>query len=849
MAVGCAVFASADASLPFIDVVESDWFYPYVETVFSRGFVKGTSEDTFSPNTDMTRAMFVTIIGRMHGAEPFEELYYSDVPAGTWYTGYVAWAARAGIVKGYPDGTFAPDKTVSRQELALMLYRYLDYAWLDAEKGEAVSFSDEEAIASWARDAVKALASTGIVTGYPNGSFGPEETATRAEVSTMACRLLTLIDSIPSTASIGDTPLTSFSLYSSEASSALLSEIAEAISGATGVSLPVSGEKGESSIVFGVDSSIYGSTYAAYMRGNCLHIDVSNSYALPYLPEIMRDFFASRNRVDIPSTYNAIGVYDIPALTDVTDSAKSFEIVLHTEKSAVSYSAGDKILMVASVIADGALVSVPKLEFSISSDKAPGSEVILKDCSAGYSVLEWDSTDAEGFVRITVTPTTAKGVPLAAACEKVSFSGGLGLDVLTLVPTAEKPDDFDSFWSSQMEEFMKVSPEMTVYRDLSNEDYTVYDLRITATDGEPATGFLVIPKNAETGSLPIRMHCESRTLSPAEPIYREDAISLYICAHSMASDGTDEYYDEMKELIGSDYGRDESATRENCYYRNMFFRFVQGLRYAKTLPQWDGERITVEGGSFGGFVATALAYFDPDVTEIDIFAPGQCDMAGNGLGGRVNADAPKWNKTQAYYDTCFFAESVKCKVNVQVGLGDSSCPPRTVTALYNSFDCEKRITYIQNAGHGGGKAHSDRYTVTGGNIDVSPSYSVTDAGSYLTKLDPNSDNRNLSAEEEALKAILETVRRPLLTTFGSSDTLTEASLGEEIVKFLEKNYKIPAGCTVTIEENSMYALKDSYSKTGENTSITRNIEYTVYLASGGYYTAELRASLTKKIPA
>lgn len=113
----------------FADVNKSAWYCEHVNNACSMGLMEGTTATTFEPNAALTRAMLVTMIGRFDerlngtlgeaGENPF-----SDVKAGKWYTDYVIWAAEIGIVEGYPDGTFRPDKEVTREEAVTILGRY-----------------------------------------------------------------------------------------------------------------------------------------------------------------------------------------------------------------------------------------------------------------------------------------------------------------------------------------------------------------------------------------------------------------------------------------------------------------------------------------------------------------------------------------------------------------------------------------------------------------------------------------------------------------------------------------------------------------------------------------------------
>ena len=127
MLLGATVFSTtaSAADMPFRDVKENKWFYDEGLYVYEKGLMTGTSEDKFEPNASLTRAMFITILGRLAGAEETESNKFSDIKKKSWYSGYVGWAVDSGIVTGYEDGTFKPDQLISRAEAVTMVNRVL----------------------------------------------------------------------------------------------------------------------------------------------------------------------------------------------------------------------------------------------------------------------------------------------------------------------------------------------------------------------------------------------------------------------------------------------------------------------------------------------------------------------------------------------------------------------------------------------------------------------------------------------------------------------------------------------------------------------------------------------------
>lgn len=178
--------------LPFTDVKESDWFYDAVVYAYINELFNGTSATTFSPNDTMTRAMLVTVLWRMEGeptmnsTEPF-----NDVVAGNWYTNAVVWANGSGIVNGTSATTFDPDGSVTREQIAAILYRYAKTKGWDVSSASGLgSFPDSEQVSDWAARAIEWTYAEGLITGKDGGRLDPQGQASRAEVATILMRFL-----------------------------------------------------------------------------------------------------------------------------------------------------------------------------------------------------------------------------------------------------------------------------------------------------------------------------------------------------------------------------------------------------------------------------------------------------------------------------------------------------------------------------------------------------------------------------------------------------------------------------------------------------------------------------------
>ena len=178
------------SSLPFGDVKSADWFYNDVKYVYEKGMMAGTAADVFAPNATTTRAMIVTILYRLEGSPAVTGTSaFVDVPAGQWYTDAVNWAAANQIVKGTSATTFAPNDSITREQMAAILYRYAQYKGYDVtKKADLSGYSDNSQISAYAKDALAWANAAKLINGVTNTTLAPQGNATRAQVSAILHR-------------------------------------------------------------------------------------------------------------------------------------------------------------------------------------------------------------------------------------------------------------------------------------------------------------------------------------------------------------------------------------------------------------------------------------------------------------------------------------------------------------------------------------------------------------------------------------------------------------------------------------------------------------------------------------
>ena len=181
---------------PAFTDITGHWAADNILFAASRGLLSGTSDTTFSPDTGMTRGMFVTALGRLAGINPdsYQTGKFTDVKADAYYAPYVNWAAQTGIVEGVTATTFAPDTNINREQMAVIMKNYAAKLGYDLPQTlKAVTFADNTQISSWAKDAVKSMQQAGILAGKNENKFDPKGTATRAEVATVLRRFVEIV--------------------------------------------------------------------------------------------------------------------------------------------------------------------------------------------------------------------------------------------------------------------------------------------------------------------------------------------------------------------------------------------------------------------------------------------------------------------------------------------------------------------------------------------------------------------------------------------------------------------------------------------------------------------------------
>lgn len=189
MLMGLLPFGAFAAQEDFSDVPADAWYAADVAYAAEHGLMNGVGDGKFDPDGTTTRAMLVTILHRLEGTPAAARSAFSDVPAGAWYAAAVDWAAAHKIVEGMDAATFAPTSPVTREQLAVILYRYANFKGMGtAQKAELSAYSDAASVSAWSADAMAWANAAGLVNGVSKTQLDPQGSAARAQAAAILAR-------------------------------------------------------------------------------------------------------------------------------------------------------------------------------------------------------------------------------------------------------------------------------------------------------------------------------------------------------------------------------------------------------------------------------------------------------------------------------------------------------------------------------------------------------------------------------------------------------------------------------------------------------------------------------------
>jgi len=178
-------------AVSFVDIDNVSWAHEAIEALYNQGIIKGVSETHFDPMGTVTREQFVVMMMRAIRASEYDDIKCADILPGAYYTGYVGFAAKEGIVKGVDENTFGVGRPVKRQDIAVIIKNTFDYLNVNVEASDNVEFADS--VDEYAKDAVELLAGLGVINGFEDNTFRGGEFSTRAQAAKLIYEALKII--------------------------------------------------------------------------------------------------------------------------------------------------------------------------------------------------------------------------------------------------------------------------------------------------------------------------------------------------------------------------------------------------------------------------------------------------------------------------------------------------------------------------------------------------------------------------------------------------------------------------------------------------------------------------------
>lgn len=375
------------------------------------------------------------------------------------------------------------------------------------------------------------------------------------------------------------------------------------------------------------------------------------------------------------------------------------KLTVRADRKSALYQANEPIKFKLKLAEDGKALANAKLNFDLSGDVAVNKKGELVTDGNGEAELA-TSLARPGFLKCTAK---------LASNPKIEGSGGAGIDPSKIAPSRPKPADFDTVWDNRKKVIDKFAGEVKLTAvDSNNPKVKLYDLEVAMPEGPPMRGYFAIPADAAAKSLPAYVSYHGagvRSSSRPVGMAAQGVIALDINAHGILNGQSEAFYNDLNTGALKTYRYDGCEDRDKSYFRGMFERVYQSLRYVKSRPEWDGKNLIVSGGSQGGGQALVAAGLDPAVTCCVALVPALCDHGGIANGRESGWPRFQWSpggvtpaKLAAadYIDAVNFVTRVNphAEFYLSTGFIDLSCNPASVYAAYNTIPAKNK--FIQN---------------------------------------------------------------------------------------------------------------------------------------------------------
>lgn len=369
-----------------------------------------------------------------------------------------------------------------------------------------------------------------------------------------------------------------------------------------------------------------------------------------------------------------------------------------TDKDALSYKTGDKIIFKLCVRTQDEVLCIPYIKYTCEGDDGKKTEGTVKSTVDGYFHIE-TSIDKCGFVRVIATALDENLVEIK---DIDIFEGGAGADIDKIECMTDIPDDYFMYWEELKNRAKSIPKEIIYEKELDTlPGYVVKDVRFKTTAGKYLSLLYTYPENAKKGSLKLKMSFMAYGVKSCVAEGEDDALTVLVNSHDVENMRESEYYKLERQNTYGEYGFDEEENKrpETSYWDKMFLRDMQAFYYFCNHELINKKDYVFIGGSQGALQASNIALHSGLATEVFLRVPWSADVFAEKKMGRMGGWNPGPCNAMRYFDTAVAAHFLKCPVYIEAGLGDYICPPSGQCAMYNSMTCPRALCFVQNMTH------------------------------------------------------------------------------------------------------------------------------------------------------
>ena len=372
------------------------------------------------------------------------------------------------------------------------------------------------------------------------------------------------------------------------------------------------------------------------------------------------------------------------------------------------YSAGDSVAYDIVVRVDGKPLKNASVKYTFAREKMPAHETHRATLPDGRLRVKTAGMPCPGFLTCRVFLLDEKGATVADDLAQAAF------DPEKLRPMTDMPEDFAAFWERAKAENAKIPMDPRVERaeQWCTDKVDVYYVRLQSFRKDNYVyGYVSVPKSK--GPHPAVLYVPGAGVAKTKPstyMAEKGVITMTLGIHGIPLDMPDENYDILKNGALTGYQFVNLDIRDPYYYKRVFMGCVRASDYIFTLPEFDGERLMVSGGSQGGGLSIVTTALDPRVKYFVCFYPALCDHMGY-LYDRAGGWPHMFDRTRAYfrtaerilnsryYDAANFARLIRVPGFFSWGYNDLSCPITSMYSAYNVVTAPKELVLELRNGH------------------------------------------------------------------------------------------------------------------------------------------------------